>query len=126
MHVPAIAAALTLLALANPAQAQPSSNPCAPERMPPRYALQTPIVPLRFDITPPGAIELTCKKRHNPAYTLLGCTFLGAGQPDGVARIHISAALSLDQQACVLLYEEAHLPPNNWFDPVVEATASNL
>lgn len=38
------------------------------------------------------------------------------GHPDGWA-IFITSPLSDRDYDCVLMYEKAHLPPNNWIDP---------
>ncbi|MDR3474503.1 MAG: hypothetical protein P4M09_22870 [Devosia sp.] len=39
------------------------------------------------------------------------------------ATVHWSIYLDKDdpEQDCLLTYEEAHLAPNNWFDPLVES-----
>ena len=50
---------------------------------------------------------------------IYGCTFLPGA--DHSATILINGDQNAQERACTLLYEEAHLPPNNWLDQAMEA-----
>jgi hypothetical protein len=54
---------------------------------------------------------------------LYGCTYQHDSTLAGNAIIILNADLSPADRACVLIYEQAHLEPDSWFDPVMEATA---
>jgi hypothetical protein len=93
------------------------------EHLPPLQFRQEPNVPYEVYLAPPEAIIGWCHKDAHMVATLLGCTYMPNVTPrhDGV--IVLNQALSQPERECVLMYEKAHLPPNNWYDPVVEATA---
>ena len=54
---------------------------------------------------------------------LLGCAYLHDNTPAHSALIILSDDLNDADTACVRQYEVAHLPPNNWSDPAMEAGA---
>jgi hypothetical protein len=91
-------------------------QPC--DNRPPETARQAVTVPVSI-LTVPGA-EMFTECRKEPAdMVIYGCTFLPkAGQP---ARILLNADQDPHERACTLIYEEAHLPPNNWLDEAMEA-----
>lgn len=113
--------ALAVLLLAATAT-QTTAAPC--DNLPPPSAWAPPTVAIEIDIAPAAMMTAWCHK--DPAKTfavLLGCTYQADVTPTGKAEILLSDALNPSDRACILLYEKAHLPPNNWFDPVMEATA---
>lgn len=114
-----IGTALIILSIAH---ARAADNPCALSRLPPPSAWQVPTVPMEIDIVPASKIVSWCHKLPGSAYTLYACTFLPNMTPNHDAVILLSDALMADQRVCVLLYEEAHLSPNNWYDPAIEAS----
>ena len=95
---------------------------CAPANMPP-ITVKPPTVRTDVVIAPAGKIIAWCHK--DPAMTAIlnGCTFQAT--PTRHALVILSDALTDRDRVCVLTYEFAHLPPNNWQDPVMEATAPN-
>jgi len=91
---------------------QPCDNP------PPLSARQAVTVPVSITTIPGSKMFWACHKQ--PAdLVIYGCTFLPA--PDRQARILINADEDEIERACTLLYENAHLPPNNWLDEATEA-----
>jgi hypothetical protein len=108
---------LAFLLLTLPAVAGPCEN------MPPSSAQREPDVPYHVVTAPAASIASWCHKdAARMTAVLWGCTYLkdASGQR---ALIVLSDALSPTDRACVLTYERAHLSPNNWLDPVIEATA---
>lgn len=93
---------------------------CAPEHLPPAWAWHTPTVPVEVDIVPASKIVSWCHKLPGSNYTLHGCTFLPNVTPNRDAVVLLSDALTAEERACVLVYEYAHMPPNNWYDPAIE------
>ena len=91
--------------------------------LPPVQFRQTPTVPIDIVEAPPQYIVSWCHKDPKMTAILLGCTYQADITPDHHGVIVLNAALSEADRDCVLTYEKAHLPPNNWHDPVVEATA---
>jgi hypothetical protein len=63
-----------------------------------------------------------CHKQ--PGSIMLGCTFLPSPK-HAAAIIFINAEETPAERACTMTYEKAHLPPNNWVDPVAEARAQD-
>jgi hypothetical protein len=111
--------AILPLLLATPAFAAPGvSAPC--DKLPPPHAWQVPTVPMVVHIVANAEIGPRCHKLPSP-YILYGCTYPATASTPAI--ILLNADLKGDERVCVLLYEEAHLPPNNWADPRVEATA---
>lgn len=112
------------LALALVAAAVPSiAGACA--KMPPPEFWQEPTLPYEVFTAPANAILSWCHKDPRMTYTLLGCTYEPDVTPKHDGVIILNAGLSDSDRVCVLIYEKAHLPPNNWYDPVMEATAPN-
>lgn len=94
-------------------------DPCALANLPPAWAWQIPTVPMEIDIVPAGKMTAWCHKLPSQ-WTIHGCTFTPAMTPNHRAVILLSDALTEGQRVCVLLYEEGHLSPNNWYDPAIE------
>ncbi len=112
---------LAFLLLTAPAQAY---DICAKQNMPSIH-VQTPTVRTDVVIAPNAQIKAWCHK--DPAMTAIlnGCTFQAQDMPNRHALVILNADLDQRDAVCVLTYEFAHLPPNNWQDPVMEATAPN-
>lgn len=96
-----------------------ADGPCDLDRLPPPSAWQVPTVPMEIDIVPADKIVSWCHKLPSDV-TLYGCTYLPDVTPNHDAVILLNAALTEDERVCVLLYEESHIVPNNWYDPVIE------
>lgn len=96
-----------------------AESPCDLDRLPPPSAWQVPTVPMEIDIVPADKIVSWCHKLPS-GVTLYGCTFKPDITPNHDAVILLSDALTENERVCVLLYEESHLMPNNWLDPVIE------
>ena len=116
-------AACALLLFAEPANAffpGQTFQPCG--KMPPASA-RRPVTDkvLIFDI-PNEKMAAKCNKVPS-ANALYGCTFLANSKHPAV--IFLNASLNPEERACTLIYEKAHLPPNNWLDPVEESWAVN-
>lgn len=109
-------AVIAIIGLSSPAVAD---SPCDLNRLPPPSAWQVPTVPMEIDIVPAARIVSWCHKLPS-AYTLYGCTFLANVTPNHDAVILLSDALTPEERVCVLLYEESHIAPNNWYDPAIE------
>jgi hypothetical protein len=111
----------TLIAGTAPAYAQ---GPCDPATMPPAWARQPPSVTTYVYTDPAWRMAADCHKdAERMTAVLYGCTYQHDSTLTGNAIIILNADLSPADRACVLIYEQAHLPPNSWFDPVMEATA---
>lgn len=111
--------AIALLALASPALAD---GPC--QNLPPLSARQAPTVPMDVYTAPAARMVSWCHKDASRMHVILyGCTYQADVTPSHRALILLSDALDATERACVLQYEEAHLPPNNWEDPWVESSA---
>ena len=116
-----VLAILAVIALTAPATAQ-TSIACGAK--PPAWAQHEPNVPYRIYYDSPATIVHDCHKlEKGMAAPLLGCAYLNDNTNTGTALIIISSDLSDTDRACVRQYEFAHLPPNNFVDPVMEAGA---
>jgi len=95
-----------------------SLQPC--DNRPPVRAQRPVTVPMMVLTVAGKDMFAQCHKQ--PAdMVIYGCTFLPtATQP---AFVLINADQDATERACTLLYEKAHLPPNNWLDPVMEAAS---
>jgi hypothetical protein len=90
-------------------------QPC--DNRPPASARQPVAVAFSVLTVPGPAMFAVCNKAA-AALVIYGCTFpASAGRP---AMILLNADQNARQRACTLLYEKAHLPPNDWRDPVME------
>lgn len=108
------------LLLTSPALASPCSN------MPPLDAQRPPTVPYEVITAPANQIADWCHKdAARMTVILYGCTFLPSAASHNRGIIVLNDALSPTDRACVLIYEKSHLEPNNWSDPVIEASAPN-
>ena len=97
---------------------------CAKQNMPPMQ-VHAPSVRTDVIIAPAGSIVAWCHKDPRMQAILNGCTFMPKDTPNHHGLVLLSDALNDADRVCVLTYEFAHLPPNNWQDPVMEATAPN-
>jgi hypothetical protein len=94
--------------------------PCS--MLPPLEARKEPTVPYYVSVLPQATVQRRCTngaKVHQPVTACI------TQKPDsnGQWPIFISSFLSKRDAACVLLYEKAHLPPNNWMDQAWEDQA---
>lgn len=115
-------ATIALLAFTTAAHA---AGPC--DSLPPIDKRQPPSVPVHVTIVPDNVIAAWCHKDATRMVgTLYGCTYQPEVTPDHkTAEILLNANLTPTELQCVLLYEYAHLAPNNWLDPYVEALATD-
>jgi len=96
-------------------------QPC--DNRPPQTALLPVAVPLAIFMIPGADMFARCRKQPN-GLVIYGCTFQASG--DHPATVLINADQTPDERACTLAYEEAHLPPNSWYDPVMEAATPDV
>lgn len=95
-------------------------QPC--DNRPPDSAQQPVDVPVTVKMVPGSEMFTECRK-SKINIIIYGCTFLPtAGHP---ALIFLNADQYEMERACTLIYEEAHLPPNNWLDVSMEAATPN-
>ena len=120
----AIALALCAIVLSGDASARFDSRflqPC--DNRPPDTARQAVTVPTSIFLVPSAQMFAKCRKQPN-GLVIYGCTFQAMqGHP---AVVLINAEQSPAERACTLVYEESHLPPNNWADPQMEAATPDL
>ena len=91
-------------------------QPC--DNQPPPSARNPISVPVAiFDV--PGSQMFSMCHKQPQALVIYGCTFLPS--PGHTAEVLLNADQDPKERACTLLYEEAHLPPNNWLDVTMEA-----
>lgn len=95
------------------------ATPCGV--LPPPSARHEPTVPYTVSRLSPGGLQLLCA-RGAIQHQLLGCAIPppSPNSPDHWT-IAIKNDMSNRDTACVILYEKAHLAPNNWIDPTWEA-----
>jgi hypothetical protein len=118
------ALALLLMLVSTPAMAFPGGGSPQPCENPPPKSAQAPVtVPIEVYVVPSANMSEWCHKE--PGAIMLGCTYLPSPK-HAAAIILINATETPAERACTLIYEKAHLPPNNWFDPVAEARAVNV
>jgi hypothetical protein len=98
------------------------SQPC--DNVPPKSAQQIPSVDFQVVDVPRADMAKDCAKMIAEGARLYGCTFEPGVVSDGWAVI-LDQSLSPAERACTLLYEKAHLPPNNWQDASLEAQIPN-
>ena len=91
------------------------NQPC--DNRPPATARLPVSVPVSILTVPNSDMFTKCRKQPRDLVTY-GCTFLPSA--DHQAQIFINGAQTHQEQACTLIYEEAHLPPNNWLDRAME------
>ena len=105
---------------AGPAAAFPTAGlqPC--DDPPPLSAQRSVTDPVLIFTTPSRLMAAKC---HFGPIIVHGCTFRATAEH--VAIIFLNADLTPEGRVCTLLYEKAHLPPNNWQDPVMERAISN-
>lgn len=95
-------------------------QPC--DNRPPLTAQQPVKVAFSVLTVPGQAMFAVCRKMAS-TLVIYGCTFPAtATRP---AMILLNADEDPSQRACTLLYEKAHLPPNDWQDPVMEKRTPN-
>lgn len=116
------AAFLLIAVLSTPALAFPGvlQQPCD---SPPPGSAQQPVIGTVWVYTIPNdQMNARCNKGAGPV--MFGCADLANARHP--ALIFLNAELSPAERDCTLIYEKAHLPPNNWVDPVAEARATDL
>ena len=120
-HMRFAALAVCVALLSSDASAHFEGRPLQPcDNRPPATALKPITVPVSI-MTVPGA-DMFDKCRKQPKdLVIYGCTFLPA--PGRPALILLNADQNEQERACTLIYEKAHLPPNNWLDTIMEARA---
>jgi hypothetical protein len=113
-----LGAALSAALMSSPACAGFAGVPLQPcDNRPPASARQPVGIPFSVFVVPGKAMFAVCSKQVGDL-VIYGCTFpAAAGHP---AIILLNADQNAAERACTLIYEEAHLPPNNWQDPVME------
>jgi hypothetical protein len=92
-------------------------QPC--DEKPPTWARQPVTEPVWIYTVPNDRINAQCNKA--PGVALGGCTFRATAKHPAI--IFLNALLTPAERQCTLVYEKAHLPPNNWLDPIAEARA---
>lgn len=115
--------AALLICVSTPAVAFPGTNiqPC--DNPPPLTARAPVTVPVRTYYVQPEKMDTVCHKVSGAI--MFGCVFLPTGERKE-AIVMINAGETNAEQGCTIVYEMAHLPPNNWVDPVAEARAPDL
>jgi len=113
-----VLAALCALALCSPAFARFDGKlqPC--DNRPPVAAQQRVNVPVAIFVVPGSEMFERCRKEPS-SLVIYGCTFLPSAGHDAV--VLLNGDQDPAERACTLVYEEAHLPPNNWLDAAMEA-----
>jgi hypothetical protein len=91
-------------------------QPC--DNRPPPTALHPVTVPVSIFTVPSGDMFKRCRKQPGDL-VIYGCTFLPSAGHTAV--ILINGDQDPQEQSCTLVYEKAHLPPNNWLDQAMEA-----
>jgi hypothetical protein len=96
-------------------------QPC--DNRPPASAQRPVSVAFSIFTVPGRAMFAVCNKVAG-ALVIYGCAFPAtAGRP---AVILLNADQDASERACTLTYEKAHLPPNNWQDPVMESRTADV
>lgn len=88
-------------------------EPC--NDLPPLSAMAEPSVPYEVVAQPSDDIQISCGGPFARIATACARWVDPTSADDGWV-IYIDNGLSADDFACVLIYEKAHLPPNNWAD----------
>lgn len=88
---------------------------------PPPQSAQQPVTDPVLTFTIPNE-KLAARCNFGPI-VVFGCAFLATTKHPAI--IFLNADLTPGERTCTLLYEKAHLPPNNWQDPVMERAISN-
>jgi len=110
--------ASVVLGLALTSGASAFFQPC--DNVPPKSAQQTPSVDFQVVDVPRADMAADCQKIIPAGSRIYGCTF----EPGVVSAdwaVILDQSLSPAERACTLLYEKAHMPPNNWLDQSMEA-----
>lgn len=90
------------------------------DNVPPKSAQQTPSVDFMVINAAREDMATNCQKVIPVGSRIYGCTF----EPGVVAAdwaIILDQTMTSAERDCTLLYEKAHLPPNNWRDSGMEA-----
>jgi hypothetical protein len=117
-------AALCVLALTGSANADyilkgQFRAPC--KMTPPTYALHEPTVPYTVETLPQAKAEHRCTAgKMTIAQPMTACAMPPGWAGNDNWIIVVSDFLSPTDLACVMVYEKAHLPPNNWEDTAWE------
>jgi hypothetical protein len=101
-----------------PACASFSGVPLQPCDNRPPLSAQQPVSVAFSVLTVPGQDMFAVCRKLVSTLVIYGCTFPAtASRP---AMILLNADQDPSERACTLLYEKAHLPPNDWQDPAME------
>lgn len=113
-----LGAALCAALACSPACASFIGEPLQPCDNRPPVSAQHPVNVAFSVLTVPGQAMFAVCNKVASALVIYGCTFpASAGRP---ALILLNADQDVRERACTLIYEKAHLPPNDWQDPVME------
>jgi hypothetical protein len=116
--------ACVFLALCSNAQAEflgRRLQPC--DNVPPASAQLPLTVPVTIQKVRGADMFSKCRKQPNDL-VIYGCTFLPTDTRQ--ALILLNSDQTDSEQACTLMYEKAHLPPNNWRDDAMEAMTPDV
>jgi hypothetical protein len=89
--------------------------------LPPLSAQQEPTAVYMVETYPQRTVERLCAGGRTLFQPITACAIRPTA--DMPWRLLVSSFLSKIDRACVLLYEKAHLPPNNWQDQAWEDAA---
>lgn len=93
----------------------------APCKMtPPAYALNEPTVPFDLFVWPQSKVQRVCANGAKTYQPITACAMPPGRAGNNRWFIAMSSFLDDADYACVLVYEKAHLPPNNWQDQAWE------
>jgi len=119
----AVGAALGVALASTPACAGFAGVPLQPCDNRPPLTAQQPVSVAFSVLTVPGRDMFAVCRKLASTVVIYGCTFPAtASRP---AMILLNADQDTSERACTLLYEKAHLPPNDWQDPVMEKRTPN-
>lgn len=89
-------------------------HPRAPCKMlPPKAARQEPTAPYKVVTWPQAKVQTYCAAGRKTFQPITACANPLAS---GAWVVAVSDFLSPTDRACILIYEKAHLPPNDWID----------
>ncbi len=90
---------------------------CRGDPMPPPEKRAEPTVAYQVAFVARDVVARYCGDKNIP--WPIGCAYEDPESPHHWM-ILIADSIKNSELQCVLTYEKAHLPPNNWFDPDVE------
>lgn len=99
-------------------------SPC--NDLPPESKRAEPTVPFVVTHHSFEEIQYHCAAKHGlTTHQPITACVTRYPNPDGVFEISMPDYLSAEDYACVLIYEKAHLPPNDWQDDAWEDSVAN-